>query len=95
MARGNNSRHAAMRVEEKARWQPINAPCILCGQATIDWDGEQGKPNSFEVEHTMPVVKYPELEFEPSNRKPSHVRCNRNKGTGTARPGIGLTSEAW
>lgn len=95
MPRGNTRRHAEMRAEEKARWSAVNAPCSLCGQATINWDAPANEPDAFEVEHTRPVKTHPELEFDPTNRMPSHHKCNRSKGAGAIRPGIGMTSEAW
>jgi len=79
----------------KAIWQPVNAACALCGQANIDWDGPRNEPDSFEIEHKLAVINYPELEFEPSNAQPSHSQCNRNKGAGAAAAGIGITSEPW
>ena len=95
MARGGNSRHRQMREEERGRWKASNAACHICGQDTIDWDAEANTPDAFELDHVLSVKAHPELEFEPSNRKPSHHRCNRNKGAGALRPGLGITSEAW
>jgi len=95
MPRGGSRRHTEMRAEEKTRWRAVNAPCSLCGQATIDWDAPANTPDALEVDHTQPVKTHPHLEFESSNRKPSHHRCNRAKGAGAAAPGIGTTSEAW
>jgi hypothetical protein len=83
-----------MRAEEKARWRAAGAPCWIDGQA-IDYDAPSGDPNAFEVDHVLPVKTHPELEFEPSNRRPAHARCNRSKGAGQTRPPIGTTSEAW
>lgn len=95
MRRGGSRRHTEMRTEEKARWRTINAACSICGQQTIDWDAEANTPDALEVDHTLPVKTHPHLEFDPSNRHPSHSRCNRGKGAGSSQPGIGLTSEAW
>lgn len=79
----------------KAQWEPRNAPCGICGQATIDWNGPQNAPDSFELDHKLSVFNYPELEFEPSNAQPSHCRCNRNKQAGNGPAQAGTTSEQW
>ncbi|MFF2631973.1 HNH endonuclease [Microbacterium sp. NPDC058021] len=84
-----------MRAEMKAQWQPINAACALCGQATIDWDGPRNAPESFELDHKISRKRRPDLALDPSNAQPSHCRCNRSKGAGTATPAIGETTEEW
>lgn len=89
------SRTQTFRADMKAIWQPVNAPCAECGQATIDWDGPKNQPDSFELDHKKPRIRYPELEFEPSNARPTHHKCNRHKGDRQTSPGIGITSEAW
>ncbi|MBP1241729.1 hypothetical protein ABID92_000443 [Frigoribacterium sp. PvP120] len=95
MPRVAGRRHREMRDEEKSRWSQENRPCCICGMATIDWDAPANEPDAFELEHVLPVKTHPELEFEPSNRKPSHHRCNRAKGAGPIMPTIGTTSETW
>jgi 5-methylcytosine-specific restriction endonuclease McrA len=95
MSRGGNARHRDMRADELDRWSRINAPCGICGMADIDWTAPANTPDAFEVDHKLPVITYPHLEFEPTNRQPSHHRCNRNKGSGKSRVGIGITSEPW
>ncbi|MGK9222055.1 MULTISPECIES: HNH endonuclease [unclassified Microbacterium] len=87
-------RYRDFRAALKNTWQAANAPCYLCSQP-IDYDGPAGAPNSFELEHVHPRKTHPELALEPTNARPSHVRCNRNKSTGKANAGIGTTSEAW
>ncbi|WP_066041927.1 hypothetical protein [Herbiconiux solani] len=89
------NRTQQFRDDMKAQWEPINAPCAECGQATIDWDGPKNQPDSFELDHKLPRVNYPELEFEPSNARPTHHRCNRHKGAGQTVPDLGMTSEEW
>jgi len=83
------------RADMKHRWQAVNAPCALCGQADIDWDGPANAPKSFELDHRKARKTHPDLALEPSNAQPSHSRCNRNKSHGDQRPGIGQTSEAF
>lgn len=95
MARSQGRRVRDFRQAMKAQWQPVNKACAECGQATIDWDGEKNQPDSFELDHRLPVITYPHLEFEPSNARPTHHRCNRHKGDRQTSAGIGITSEAW
>lgn len=95
----NNAIHSkqykAMRAELKSVWQTRNTPCWICGQATIDWEGEANGPDSFELDHMLPRKTHPHLTLDRNNARPAHGRCNRSKGAGQARPGIGTTSETW
>lgn len=94
-ARIHGKTYREFRAEMKATWQAINQACGICGQATIDWDGPKNEPDSFELDHILPVVTHPHLQLDPSNARPSHHRCNRGRGARSTRPGIGVTSEAW
>lgn len=91
----HSPQYRAMRARLKDSWQARNEPCWICGQATIDWDGPANAQDSFELEHVKSRKHYPHLTLDPSNARPAHGRCNRSKGAGDARPGIGTTSEAW
>lgn len=95
MARTGGGKATRFREAMKVLWQPVNAACALCGQADIDWDGPAGEPDSFELDHRLSVLNYPELEFDPGNAQPSHCRCNRSKQAGRQKADIGLTSEPW
>jgi 5-methylcytosine-specific restriction endonuclease McrA len=95
MADGRSHKHRELRKALKPGWKTVNAPCAICGQATIDWDAPANEPNAFEMDHKFPRLKYPELEFEPSNQQPSHHRCNRGKSDRTQVAPIGITSEDW
>lgn len=95
MVDGLGRAYREFRERMKAMWQPSNRPCHICGQATIDWDGAQNQPDSFELDHVKARKHHPELALDPNNALPSHHRCNRNKGAGTTRASIGTTSEPW
>ncbi len=87
-----------LRAEMKAIWRPVNAPCGICGIASIDWDGPKNQPESFELDHRISrkralAMNRPELLLDPSNAQPSHCRCNRAKGAGDGTPPMGETSE--
>lgn len=91
----HSKQYQQMRAELKTIWKARNEPCWICGQATIDWDGPANAQDSFELEHPKPRKHFPHLALDRANAKASHGRCNRSKGAGDARPGIGTTSEAW
>lgn len=86
------------REQMKAIWQPINAPCGICGQATIQYDAPKNEPDAFELDHRISrkrakAMGRPELILDPNNAQPSHCRCNRSKQEGDGPAAIGETSE--
>lgn len=87
-------RYRELRAELKAIWQAQDAPCWMDGQP-IDYDGPENAPDSFELDHVLARKHRPDLALDPANCRPSHVRCNRSKQAGSAKPGIGQTSEEW
>lgn len=93
--RDRSARARKFRSEMKSQWEPVNEACIFCGQADIDWHGPANAPQSFEIHHVKDPENFPHLEFDPSNVRASHSRCNRAAGRGSEEQGIGETSEAW
>jgi 5-methylcytosine-specific restriction endonuclease McrA len=97
----SDSVYRAFREERRLAWRAVNAPCALCGQDDIDYDGPPFNRNdpatakSCEMDHKISRKRAPHLALEPSNAQPSHALCNRNKGSGDARAGIGVRSEEW
>lgn len=55
------------------------APCYIC-RLPIDYDAKPNTPNSFELEHILPLSTHPHLGEDPANLGPSHASCNRSKG---------------
>nr|WP_274635545.1 HNH endonuclease [Microbacterium bovistercoris] len=82
------------RAEMKAIWQAQKRPCAMDGQP-IDYDGPPNEPDSFELDHIKARKARPDLALDPSNAQPLHVRCNRMKGAGQMKPGMGETTEEW
>lgn len=82
------------REERRLAWKAQNAPCHIGGHP-IDYDGAPNEPNSFELDHVLPRKTHPHLALDPGNARPSCSKCNRSKGAGKLRPGIGQTSEEW
>lgn len=98
MAQGIPGRTTAQHRENRRKLRALTAehglPCGLCGEA-INTSLAKGNPDSFEYGHIKSVKAYPELADDPANGQPEHMRCNRNKGAGDARPGLGDPSEIW
>ncbi|MCJ1687774.1 hypothetical protein [Rathayibacter sp. VKM Ac-2927] len=95
MARTHGRRATEFRAEHKTRWKAQNAACAICGQQHIDYDAPANTPDALELDHRLPVITHPHLEFDPGNVQPTAHRCNRGKGDGPAVASIGETSEAW
>lgn len=87
-----------LRETLKAQWRSVNAPCALCGQADIQYDGVKNERESFELDHKISrkrclAMGKPQLILDPTNCQPSHVRCNRTKQHGDGPKMLGETSE--
>lgn len=80
----------------KALGRRVNAPCVIC-QLSINYDLEYPHPDSCSVQHVKPQSLFPNLRWDPSNWKPSHLSCNQGLGARTDDdgPGLGLTSGSW
>lgn len=88
------------RADCKRQWQAVNAPCALCGQATIEWDAPANDRNAFELDHKisrkrMKAMNRPDLLIDPNNCRPAHCRCNRSKQDGDGPASMGETTEEW
>lgn len=83
------TRDAAFRRDYKLR-----AVCWICGQP-INYEAPSSAPDGWAPDHYRPVSKFPELEFDLSNIRPSHVQCNLSRGAGDGIDHIGSTSRVW
>ena len=82
----------------RARCAEEGAACWTCGMAHIDYDAphdDYSNDDRFELDHFYPVSTHEELQHDPSNFRPSAAGCNRARGNGPPRPGIGIPSQAW
>lgn len=94
-ARERSRKSNTFRRELRAEWASVNAPCAICGQATIDWSAPRHDPDALEIDHILAVSTHPHLQFDRANVQPTHSRCNRHKGAGRIVAGVGITSEVW
>lgn len=74
-----------LRAHLKKQWALINAPCGICGQATIDYTTRDQTPDSFELDHRISrkkanTIGRHDLDLDPNNMQPAHALCNRSKG---------------
>ena len=71
------------------------AACWVCG-GRIDYDAPMSSyRDAYEADHRKPRSKFPELAFELSNIKPSHVKCNRSRKDGAVMNALGEPSRKW
>lgn len=85
------------RTEFKAMHAGLHSACWICGMA-IDYDAphdDYKNDDRFQLDHFYPVSTHPELQHDPSNWRPSHAGCNRERGNGSPRPPLGILSRAW
>lgn len=68
--------------------------CYLCGQP-IDYEAKHTDPESFSVDHILPLHTHPHLAETYSNLAPTHLRCNKSKGTSKPKPGLGNHKQQW
>lgn len=90
--------YKSLRASLKSEWRARNAPCALCGQADIEYDGPRNAPNSFELDHKVSrkrciAMGRLDLLLDPANCQPSHTRCNRSKQEGDGPVALGEISE--
>jgi len=64
----------------KASCAARDARCWICKQA-IDYGAPGQTPEGFEADHYRPVQTHPDLAYMVGNLRPSHVSCNRSRGS--------------
>lgn len=84
-----------LRVQCFNRDKAKGAPCWICGQP-IDYTAKPSTtPNSWEPDHRFSVKTHPELAEVPDNVMPSHMSCNRSKGSKAGIDNLGERSREW
>lgn len=97
-------RWRTVKAQHKAQCRMINAECWICHGAhgPINYAAGPNARLGFESDHYYPVNTHPHLANEPSNLRPSHVKCNRGRGdahpslvTHSAAQGQWVQAEEW
>lgn len=86
------------RAEFRSKCAALHAPCWICTQDHIDYDApsdDYTNGDRFELDHFYPVSTHPEMQFDPTNFRPSAHDCNNDRGNGPPRPSIGVLSQEW
>ena len=73
--------------------------CALCAKP-IDYTLKYPDPWCYVVDHILPVIKYPDLADELTNKQPAHNTCNRAKwdkleDVEAAGPRTFITTRTW
>ena len=92
---GRSSQWPKIRMMAWDRDRRNRAPCHICGER-IDYSAKPSTlPLSWEPDHIVPVSKAPELELDLANVAASHMRCNRQRGSGGNDNTLGQRSRIW
>jgi 5-methylcytosine-specific restriction endonuclease McrA len=87
-------RYKSLRLSFRRTCAREEAPCWLCGRP-INYELPNGHPDSFNVDHAVPVSKRRDLAEDRANFRPSHRDCNIRRGAGVDPIPIGIPSERW
>ena len=71
------------------------ADCWICHKR-IDYSVPPGPTDaSHELDHYYPVRDYSDLQDDPAGFRHSHRKCNRERGAGQPKLGLGDVIPAW
>ena len=87
-------RYRKVRAAFRAHCADLLLPCWLDGKA-IDYDLPSEHPDAWSLDHALPVSTHPESACDPGNFRPSHLACNRRRGTAAPFIPLGVPSERW
>lgn len=89
------SRWRRVRLLAWNRDRRLKAVCHICGEPIDYTIPASSAPLSWEPDHIVAFSKAPELELDLNNIRPSHMRCNRQRGNGSNDGAIGQRSRIW
>lgn len=95
--RPRSRRYKKLKADFRNQCEQANAVCWLpdC-QRPIDYTLRSPHPDSFSVDHAIPVAERPDLAEDPANFRPSHLDCNKRRGTDDPTTAdLGQPSEQW
>jgi 5-methylcytosine-specific restriction endonuclease McrA len=68
--------------------------CWLCGNP-IDYKLKYPHPQSWSLDHAIPIKDNPALTLNPSNFRSAHITCNRRRGSDEPAIDLGIPSQIW
>ncbi len=75
----SGSRWKAVRKAAFERDRDANAPCWICGRP-INYAAPSTDPDGWQPDHVLTVHDFPQYALDITNVKPSHARCNNQRG---------------
>lgn len=87
-------RYKTLRAEFRRKCKARNEPCWLCGKP-LDYDLPKDHPESFNLDHAIPLSTRRDLAEDPRNFRPAHKVCNERRGKDSPSIDIGQPSETW
>lgn len=93
--RRGSARWLKARARAFDRDRRSGARCWICGQP-IDYSlGVSTCDEAWEADHYLPVSRHPELEYDVTNVRPSHRKCNRSRKAKAGMDALGRPSRVW
>jgi len=90
----HTSEFKQMRAQFRKESRLLKSVCWLCGEE-IDYALTSPDPQSFTLDHAIPVSEHPELLMDRNNFRASHRKCNEDRGTKEPALDTGIPSEVW
>jgi 5-methylcytosine-specific restriction endonuclease McrA len=90
----NDPEYRAARAAYRSHAKDNQLPCWLDGEP-IDYDLPSEHPDSWSLDHAVPVSKAPELSKDPNNFRSAHLDCNKRRGNADPHIDLGKPSRAW
>jgi hypothetical protein len=75
----NGTRWAKLKREFRVHCEATHQPCWICREP-INYQADWRHRDAFQPDHHYPVSTHPHLQYEPTNLRPSHRRCNASRG---------------
>ncbi|QBP29784.1 HNH endonuclease [Mycobacterium phage Typha] len=86
--------HKRLKADYRKDCRDRQERCWLCLQP-IDYELAYPHPESFSLDHALPVSTHPELGNDPMNFRPAHLVCNQMRGDEEPHIDLGTPSESW
>lgn len=90
----NDGEYRAARAAYRVHAEQLQLPCWLDGEP-IDYTLSSDHPDSWSLDHAIPISKAPHLSKDPNNFRSSHLTCNKRRGNDDPNIDIGKPSRDW